>query len=353
MSTPSDETSESSPLPYDAILLLSFGGPEHPDHVMPFLRNVTAGRNVPDERLAVVAEQYELFGGRSPINDQCRALLAALTDELAGTPSELPIYWGNRNWEPLVGDTVATMAKDGVKRALVFATSAFGSFSGCRQYRQDLERAAGTVGTDAPELHKLRLFYNHPGFIEPLADNLRHGLEQATATNNRVVFTAHSIPDSMAAACSYEQQLTEAAQLTMNAAGVPDEPFDLVYQSRSGPPTMPWLEPDVNDHLRTLAEDGVDSVTVVPIGFISDHMEVMFDLDTQASQTAAEVGLGFNRVATVGTAPRFVAMIRELIDEQLFAKPKLHLGSDGPWPDGCPSDQHCIPARPATGGRPT
>jgi ferrochelatase len=354
--------------PYDALLLLSFGGPEHPDHVMPFLRNVTAGRNVPDERLAVVAEQYELFGGRSPINDHCRDLIAALTEELAEKASELPIYWGNRNWHPMVEDTVATMAADGVSRALVFTTSAFGSFSGCRQYRQDLARAAETVGPDAPALQKLRLFYNHPGFIEPMAENLANALaditgrseidtrsDSADRSTNRIVFTAHSIPDSMAAACSYQAQLSEAARLTMDAAGVGDQPFDLVYQSRSGPPMIPWLEPDINDHLETLAEDGVSSVTVVPIGFVSDHMEVMFDLDTQAKETAEKLGLAFTRVATVGTAPRFVTMIRELIEEQLFAEPKLHLGSDGPWPDNCPSDQHCIPAqsgRPAASGRP-
>ncbi|MGH1492522.1 MAG: ferrochelatase [Acidimicrobiales bacterium] len=342
---------------YDAVLLLSFGGPEQPEDVMPFLRNVTTGRNVPDERLAVVAKQYELFGGRSPINDHCRELLAALTEELAGGPSELPIYWGNRNWHPMLGDTVAEMVADGVERALVFTTSAFGSFSGCRQYRQDLEQAAEAAGAKAPHLQKLRLFYNHPGFIEPLADNLRKSLadsgsesasespsESESAEYHRVVFTAHSIPDSMAAVCSYQDQLAEAARLTMEAAGLADLRFDLVFQSRSGPPTMPWLEPDINDHLKTLAEEGIDAVTVVPIGFVSDHMEVMFDLDTQAKATAAELGLRFNRVPTVGTAHRFVTMIRELIEEQLLAKPKLHIGSDGPWPDDCPSDQHCVPA---------
>ncbi len=338
--------------PFDALLLLSFGGPEGPDDVMPFLRNVTRGRNVPDERLAVVATQYERFGGRSPINDQNRALLAALTSELADTPSELPIYWGNRNWAPYLADTVAEMAADGRRRALVFVTSAFGSFSGCRQYRQDLERAAEIVGPQAPALQKLRLFYNHPGFIEPLADNLRQTLHDQPADRpSRIVFSAHSIPDSMAAVCSYQSQLEEAARLTMAAADLADEPFDLVFQSRSGPPSMPWLEPDVNDHLTGLAAEGVTAVTLVPIGFISDHMEVMFDLDTQAAATAAELGIALHRVATVGVAPRFVAMIRELIDEQLLAAPRLHLGSDGPWPDDCPSADHCVPAaRP--GGRP-
>ena len=351
--------------PYDAVLLLSFGGPEHPDDVMPFLRNVTRGRNVPDDRLAVVATQYERFGGRSPINDQCRALLRALGDELEGTRSRLPLYWGNRNWQPYLADTVAEMAADGVEKALVFVTSAFGSYSGCRQYRQDLEQAREKVGPDAPVLQKLRLYYNHPGFIQPMADNLRRamttggppGPSDAGAPSQRVVFTAHSIPESMAAVCSYRAQLQEAAGLTMAAAGLEGRPFDLVFQSRSGPPSMPWLEPDINDHLAELHRRGVGGVTVVPIGFTSDHMEVMFDLDTQASATAAELGLDFVRIPTVGTAPRFVAMIRELIDEQLHAAPKLHLGSDGPWPDDCPAN-HCIPAAaPATGrpprGRPT
>ena len=337
---------------WDALLVLSFGGPEQPADVMPFLRNVTAGRDVPDERLAVVAAQYERFGGRSPINDHCRALIAALTEELAGSEVDLPIYWGNRNWTPFLTDTVARMARDGVERALVFATSAFGSFSGCRQYRQDLDRARDQVGPGAPELHKLRLFYNHPGFVEPLADNLR----RAVGHGDRVVFSAHSIPLSMARACSYEAQLGEAARLTMAAAGLGDRPFDLVYQSRSGPPAVPWLEPDINDHLAALAAGGTGSVCVVPIGFISDHMEVLFDLDTQAAQTAGELGVGFTRVPTVGTAPRFVTMIRELVEERALGAPRLHLGADGPWPDDCPSPDHCIPAtsgRPPTAGRPT
>ncbi|MEM9656307.1 MAG: ferrochelatase [Actinomycetota bacterium] len=335
----------------DAVLVLSFGGPERPEDVMPFLRNVTRGRNVPDERLAVVAEQYAVFGGRSPINDQCRALINALTGELAAAGIDLPIYWGNRNWEPYLSDTVAKMRADGIRHAAVFTTSAFGSYSGCRQYRQDLERAAAEVGSDAPLLRKLRLFYNHPGFIQPLADNLREAITEpdGTVRSTRVVFTAHSIPNSMAAACSYQAQLTEAASLTMEAAGLAGQEFDLVYQSRSGPPAIPWLEPDVNDHLEALAEQGVRDVAVVPIGFVSDHMEVMFDLDTQAMETAAELGMAMTRVPTVGVAPRFVTMIRELIEEQIAGTPKLFVGVDGPWPDNCPSSNHCIPA---TSGRP-
>ncbi|MEL6985167.1 MAG: ferrochelatase [Actinomycetota bacterium] len=354
-----------NPPTFDALLLLSFGGPEGPDDVLPFLRNVTRGRNVPDERLAVVAEQYAQFGGRSPINDQCRALLSAIEADLSDAGLDLPIYWGNRNWHPMLTDTVAAMADDGIERALVFTTSAFGSYSGCRQYREDLEKARAAVGPSAPELVKLRLFYNHPGFIEPMAANVADAVAKANAgageatagdggaTAHRIVFCAHSIPESMAASCAYPAQLHEAATLVMAEAGLGDRPFDLVYQSRSGPPHIPWLEPDVNDHIEALAADGVTSVTLAPIGFVSDHMEVMYDLDTQAVETAEANGVALNRAATVGTAPRFVAMVRELIEERRSAAARLAVGNDGPWPDQCP-DGHCLaPQRPAAaGGRP-
>lgn len=338
--------SEAAESAHDAVLVLSFGGPERSEDVVPFLRNVTRGRNVPEDRLSEVAEQYEMFGGRSPINDQCRSLIAALEHELADHAINLPIYWGNRNWTPYVTDTVQQMADDGIKRAVVFVTSAFGSYSGCRQYRENLEAARNEVN-NPPALEKLRLYYNHPGFIEPLADNLTASLTQRPIAERRVVFTAHSIPTSMAQSCSYEEQLNEAARLVMNQAGLrPD--FDLVYQSRSGPPTMPWLEPDVNDHLRDLATQGTKAVAVVPLGFISDHMEVMFDLDTQAADTAKDLDLDYIRVPTVGIAPRFVSMIRELVQEQLDSSvKKLWLGSDGPWPANCP-DNHCMaPRRPS------
>lgn len=337
--------------PYDAVLLVSFGGPEAPEDVVPFLENVTRGRGIPRERLEEVGAHYHLFGGRSPINDQNREFIAAVRADLDAAGIDLPIYWGNRNWDPYLTDTVQQMADDGIGRALVFVTSAFGSYSGCRQYRQDLETARDRVGSTAPTLQKLRLFYNHPGFIEPMGRHLRLALGGTgpIAPSHRIVFSAHSIPESMAAACSYRSQLAEAAALTMTAAGLEGQPHDIVYQSRSGPPTMPWLEPDVNDHLVALAEAGVTGVSLVPIGFVSDHMEVLFDLDTQAAQTAADLGLRFTRVRTVGTDPRFVTMIRELIEEQLFDAPKLSLGSDGPWPDHCP-EGHCIPA--ARPGRP-
>ncbi|MEL7156826.1 MAG: ferrochelatase [Actinomycetota bacterium] len=341
----------------DAVLLLSFGGPEGPDDVLPFLRNVTRGRNVPDERLAEVAEQYERFGGRSPINDHCRELRAAVEAELAAHGPQLPVYWGNRNWHPFVSDTVARMADDGIGHAAVFVTSAFGTYSGCRQYQEDLERARDEVGERAPTLTKLRLFYNHPGFVEPQGARLRAALDGAGIGDGpvRLVFTAHSIPTSMAAGCDYQAQLAEAADLVRAAAGLPDStPHDVVFQSRSGPPQVPWLEPDVNDHLASVAADPGGSdvpVAVVPLGFVSDHMEVLFDLDTQARDTADRLGLSMIRVPTVGTDPRFVTMVRELVAEQTDAAPKLHLGSAGPWPDRCP-EGHCPPPRrPAT--RPT
>lgn len=335
--------------PIDAVLLLSFGGPEGPDDVFPFLRNVTRGRNVPDDRLAEVAEQYELFGGVSPINDHCRTLLSAIREELAQHGPDVPVYWGNRNWQPFVTDTVRTMADDGIRNAAVFVTSAFGSYSGCRQYREDLERARAEVGDDAPQLTKIRLFYNHPGFVEPQAERLLTAIEAADArggqvegAKTRLVFTAHSIPTSMAANCDYEAQLHHTAGLVLDAAGLGHRGYDLVYQSRSGPPQVPWLEPDVNDHLEKVATEGVERVFVTPLGFVSDHMEVLFDLDTQAAETADGLALDYVRVPTVGAHPRFVTMVRELVAEQAAAAPKLFLGNQGPWPTPCP-DGHCSP----------
>lgn len=344
-------TTDTENRPIDAVLVLSFGGPEQPEDVMPFLRNVTRGRNVPEARLAEVAEQYARFGGRSPINDQCRALVAALEAELRAAGDDLPVYWGNRNWTPYLTDTVARMAGDGIGRAAVFVTSAFGSYSGCRQYREDLAKAAAAVGPAAPRLDKLRLYYNHPGFIEPMAANLTATIGPPLPDRHRLIFTAHSIPRSMAAACSYEAQLDEAARLVLERAGF-DPDYDVVYQSRSGPPSVPWLEPDINDHLLDLAARGYRGATLIPVGFISDHMEVMFDLDTQAAETAAAAGLALRRVPTVGTDPRFVTMIRELVDERRYGRPRLFLGPDGPWPDTCP-DGHCAPpARPTGPYRP-
>jgi ferrochelatase len=333
------------PSPYDALLLLSFGGPEGPDDVLPFLENVVRGRGVPRERLLEVAEHYRHFGGVSPINEQNRALLAAIRAELPG----LPVYWGNRNWHPLVEDTVAGMRADGVRRALVFVTSAYTSFSGCRQYQDDLARARAAVGEGAPELHKLRHYFNHPGFVEPNADAVRAAL--ASQPDARLVFTAHSIPTSMEVASGpgghlYSAQLREASRLVAEAVRGPGADFDLVWQSRSGPPAVPWLEPDVNDHLAALAEAGVRSVVVSPIGFVSDHVEVLWDLDEEAAETAAKLGLGYARAGTVGTDPRFVRMVRQLVSERTEGAPRLALGSFGPSHDVCPLDCCPAPRRP-------
>lgn len=337
-----------------ALLLLSFGGPEGPDDVLPFLRNVVKGRNVPDERLVEVGKQYDQFGGISPINEQNRELKAAIEADFAAHGVDIPVYWGNRNWAPYLDDTVQQMAADGITKAYVFVTSAFSSYSGCRQYRENLIAAGDTV-TDADiDLQKLRLFYNHPGFCEPAADQLRVAVEAHRAAHDaepRVVFTAHSIPLSMAATSEYETQLREAAAIVSGLAGTSDD-WDLVFQSRSGPPQVPWLEPDIVDHLHDLHGQSTDDVVVVPLGFVSDHMEVMFDLDTQALQAAEAATMRMTRAGTVGTDPRFVTMVRELLEEQLNDAPRLFLGDSGPWPDMCP-ENHCVPAaRPAGAGRP-
>jgi ferrochelatase len=341
---------------YDAILVVSFGGPEGPDDVVPFLENVTRGRGIPRERLVEVGAHYALFGGVSPINAQCRALLDALGPELRDAGIDLPVYWGNRNWHPMLADTLQQMRDDGVRRALAFVTSAWSSYSSCRQYLDDIDRARATVGDDAPEVDKIRQFFDHPGFVEPLADNVRAALAAAGADpadpQLRVLFSAHSIPVSMAAGCDYEAQLGEAARLVAERAGVPA--FELVYQSRSGPPQMPWLEPDVGDRIEALAADGVTTVVVVPVGFVSDHMEVVYDLDTQAAERAEACGVRLVRVATVGTDPRFVAMVRELLQERLDpARPRRALGGLGVRPDRCAPGCCPAPARPpASGTRP-
>lgn len=333
---------------YDALLLVSFGGPEGPDDVLPFLENVLRGRNVPRERMLEVAEHYHHFGGVSPINAQNRALIAALEAEFQQAGLKLPIYWGNRNWHPLLPDTLTRMRDDGVRRALGFFTSAFSSYSGCRQYRENVAAAQQAVGPGAPEVDKLRAFYNHPGFIEPMIDRVRAALEKIPAERrsaSRLVFTAHSIPSSMAAGCQYEAQLHEASRLVAKAHGRHE--FELVYQSRSGPPTQPWLEPDVNEKLRELATGGVSDVVVVPIGFISDHMEVLYDLDDEAAATAREIGLNMVRAGTVGTHPRFVRMVRELAEERLRGDAdRPALGILGPSHDVCPIDCCPAPQRP-------
>ncbi len=325
---------------YDAVLFLSFGGPEGPDEVMPFLEHVTAGRNVPRERLEEVAGHYLHYGGVSPINAQNRALIDALRHDLdANGLADLPIYFGNRNSEPFVADTVRRMQADGVRTGLVFVTSAFSTWSGCRQYREDVFRALDGIDHDIA-FDKIRVFYNHPGFVEPMADNVRAALDRFPADRRdgvEVVFTAHSIPLTMAAGSAYERQLDESCRLVAERAGVGN--WRLVYQSRSGSPRIPWLEPDIVDALDTLHAESRDDVIVVPIGFISDHMEVLFDLDEEAKERAGELGMHMERAATVGTDPRFVAMIRELIVERMTESPERRaLGTIGPNHDICPKD---------------
>jgi protoporphyrin/coproporphyrin ferrochelatase len=349
---------------YDALLLLSFGGPEGPDDVMPFLENVVRGRGVPRDRLLDVAQHYQHYDGVSPINDQNRALLAAIRTEFAEHGLDLPVYWGNRNWHPYIADAVAEMSRDGVRRALVFVTSAYSSYSGCRQYQDDLAAAVEATGPGAPGLHKLRHFFDHPGFVEPQADAVRAAVAAIDASRQattRLVFTAHSIPTSMArqsgpaalvAELSAEQglyvaELREASRL-IAAAGAPGIGWDLVWQSRSGPPSVPWLTPDVNDHLEALAGDGVTDVVVVPVGFVSDHVEVLWDLDNEARETAARLGLGFRRTPSPGTDPRFVAMVRELVVERLDpTSTKRALSPLGPSHDSCPLGCCPAPRRPA------
>ncbi|MGH3255656.1 MAG: ferrochelatase [Streptosporangiaceae bacterium] len=325
---------------YDAFLLVSFGGPEGPDDVMPFLRNVTRGRGVPDERLAAVAEHYYAFGGVSPINQQCRDLLAAVRADFAASGVSLPAYWGNRNWSPYLADTVRAMADDGVRRAVAFVTSAYSSYSSCRQYLDDIERARAAVGPRAPKIDKIRRFFNHPGFIEPFADHARAALASLPGDvreDAHLVFTAHSIPVAMAEASGpgggrrYVAELTEAGRLIAERVGG-THPWTLAYQSRSGSPSQPWLEPDVRDHLAELAKSGTLAVVVIPVGFVTDHMEVRHDLDLEAAHAADALGLVFARAATPGTDPRFASMITELVRERLA----------GPRPsDTCPADCCC------------
>ena len=301
---------------YDALLLVSFGGPEGMDDVIPFLENVLRGRNVPRERMLQVAHHYEMFGGISPINQQNRNLIAALEKELAENGPRLPIYWGNRNWHPLLPDTLAQMAHDGVKNALAFVTSAYSSYSSCRQYRQNISDAQAAVGPTAPRVEKLRVFYNHPLFIEANVDQIRAALSQFDNSRSvNLVFTAHSIPESMAVNCDYAMQLAEAGGLIAAALGIKN--WQLVYQSRSGSPSQPWLGPDIVEHLRTLHGEGVRNVVVAPVGFVSDHMEVVYDLDIEAQKVADELGMKMVRAATAGTHPAFVRMIRELVVERI------------------------------------
>jgi ferrochelatase len=331
---------------YHAILITSFGGPERPDDVMPFLENVLRGKSVPRERLLEVAQHYYHFGGKSPINDQNRQLIAALKVELAENGPHLPVYWGNRNWHPMLADTLHQMKADGIGRALAFVTSAYSSYSSCRQYRDDIARAQATAGEGAPVVDKIRPFYNHPGFIEVTVDRVREALGKISPDRREaahLIYTAHSIPLAMAQSCDYEKQLQESARLVAEQLGRKNKEWRLVYQSRSGPPSQPWLEPDILDCLRELKTESLSSdVVVAPIGFVSDHMEIVFDLDTQAHELCEKLDLNMVRAQTVGTHPRFIAMIGELIREHTDEnRARLALGAFGPRPDVCPAS--CCP----------
>lgn len=361
--------------PYDALLLLSFGGPEGPEDVVPFLENVTRGRGIPRERLREVGQHYFLFGGVSPINDQNRELLAALREDLAAHGVDLPVYWGNRNWAPYLTDTLREMTAAGHRRVLTLTTSAYASYSGCRQYRENLADALATLtaeGLTPPRVDKLRHYFNHPGFVRPMVDATIAALGRLpddVRAGARLAFTTHSIPTSAADASgpaeghgdggAYVAEHLDVARTV--AAAVREEtgtdrPWDLVYQSRSGAPHIPWLEPDICDHLETVHGEGAPAVVMVPIGFVSDHMEVKYDLDTEATAKAAELGLPVTRAATVGADPRFVAAVRDLVLERAASErgerpERCALGALGPSHDLCPVG--CCPARaprPAAAG---
>jgi ferrochelatase len=338
---------------YDAILVVGFGGPESRDDVMPFLRNVTRGRNIPEERLLEVAEHYYHFGGVSPINAQVRELIAALRPELESRGINVPIYWGNRNWHPLLPDTVQQMTTDGVKRALAVFHAAYSSYSSCRQYQENVEAARQTVGENAPQIDKVRAYFNQPGFISANVARLKEAIAELPADQRdqvQVAFTAHSIPLRMSDSCDYAAQLSEVGRLVAEAVGIPESRWKLVYQSRSGRPQDPWLEPDICDHLEALKAAGHSAVAIAPIGFLSDHIEVLFDLDDEARHKADEIGLTLVRAKTVGTHPDFVAALGDLIVARFNGPPALACGLLPARPDTCPAN--CCPSGMPTGGRP-
>lgn len=333
---------------YDAILVVSFGGPEGHDDVIPFLENVLRGRNVPPERMRAVAEHYYHFEGKSPINQQTRNLIAAIENELARHGPKLPVYWGNRNWHPMLADTLRQMKSDGIRRALALVTSAYSSYSGCRQYREDIARAQAEVGSGAPEVDKMRTFFNHPGFIEATEERLREALALVHTDvrhNVQIVYVAHSIPVSMANTCDYVAQLSEVRKLVSARLDISND--SIVYQSRSGAPGQPWLEPDILDYLREVkARNLASAVVIAPISFISDHMEVLYDLDIEARQLCESLALPMVRAKTVGVHPKFIAMIRELILERTAGAERRSLGSLGPRGDVCAEDCCPAPQRP-------
>jgi ferrochelatase len=335
---------------YDALLLLSFGGPEGPEQVMPFLENVTRGRGIPRERLAAVAEHYLHFGGVSPINGINRELITAIEAELARRGMDLPVYFGNRNWDPYIEDTVARMRDNGIRRAAVFSTSAWGGYSGCTQYQEDIARGRSATGTDAPELTKLRQYFDHPLLIEMFADAIRDAaatLPDDVRDGARLVFTAHSIPLRAASRCGpdlYERQVAYTSRLVADAAGYRE--YDQVWQSRSGPPQVPWLEPDVGDHLTELIAGGTKAVIVCPVGFVADHIEVVWDLDNELAEQAAEAGVAFARALTPNAQPRFAQLVVDLIDELQRGLPAVRAAGSQAVPGyGCTvNGELCTPA---------
>lgn len=376
-----DQPVQPSPAPYDALLLLSFGGPEGPEDVVPFLENVTRGRGIPRERLKEVGQHYFLFGGVSPINAQNRELLQALRKDFAEHGLELPVYWGNRNWAPYLTDTLREMVTDGHRRILVLATSAYASYSGCRQYRENLADALAALegeGLEPPRVDKLRHYFNHPGFVQPMVDATLAALAElpeGLRAGAHLAFTTHSVPTAAADTSgpveshgdggAYVAQHLDVARLIADAVRErtgAHHPWRLVYQSRSGAPHIPWLEPDICDHLEELHGEGAPAAVMIPIGFVSDHMEVKYDLDTEATAKAAELGLPVARASTVGADPRFAAAVRDLVLERAAterfvvgradaAPQRCALGSLGASHDLCPAG--CCPARsprPAAAG---
>lgn len=335
---------------YDAVLIVGFGGPEKKEDVIPFLENVLRGRNVPRQRMLAAATHYDHFDGVSPFNSQVRELIAAFRSELDRCGIDLPVYWGNRNWYPLLNETLQAMTADGIRRAMAVVLAAYSSYSSCRQYLEDIQRARQAVGSGAPQVDKIRVFYNHPEFIDAGIDRVRQSLERIPADRRddvRIAFTAHSIPLSMAAGCDYEKQLGETCRLVAAGLGIGPVRWRLVYQSRSGRPSDPWLEPDVCDHLARLKEEGAGDVVVMPIGFLSDHIEILYDLDEEARAVCDRLGLNMVRAATVGTHPQFIAMLRELVQERLSPEsPRRAIGRFGPSHDVCPEDCCPAPVRP-------
>lgn len=314
---------------FDSLLIVSFGGPNSKEDVMPFLENVTRGRNVPKERLLEVAEHYYHFGGKSPINEQNLALIDALREELSIRKISLPIYYGNRNWKPYITDALEEMKKDRKSNALAFFTSMFSCYSGCRQYRENITEAINKVDPSLA-VQKLRFGFNHPKFIEAMKERVL----EVYIPDSKLIFTAHSIPLSMARGSNYELQLTEASRLIADGRD-----FRLCYQSRSGPPHIPWLEPDILDLLEEEKKLGTGSVVIIPIGFVSDHMEIMFDLDEEAKEKAFELGINFARAKSVGTHPLFVSMIADLVEERMGSRTtKDVIGELPPWHDVCPEN---------------